>query len=151
MCRHSQLPAPRSARCRSDVGRRAAVAWPRNRDVRSLLGTIFGASPYLSHLILVDPAFLHRSLVVPPDETLSDLIQALDRDMGAAENADEVMTHLRTFKKRVALLTALSDIAGNWDVMQTTEALSQAADSALKQAVRFAFRVAAQHGAYRHL
>ncbi|GBF27188.1 bifunctional glutamine synthetase adenylyltransferase/adenylyl-removing enzyme [bacterium MnTg02] len=119
-----------------------------NEKVRSLLGTIFGASPYLSHLILADPAFLHRSLVAPPDETLSDLIQALDRDMGAAENAGEVMTHLRTFKKRVALLTALSDIAGIWDVMQTTEALSQAADNALKQAVRFAFRVAAQHGAY---
>ena len=47
----------------------------------------------------------------------------------------EVMARLRQLKKRVALLIAVADLSGAWDVEQVTAALTDFADAALAAAI----------------
>lgn len=137
------------SRLDDDAGLRdLSVLVNEDAKVRGILRSILGASPFLSSLILSDPAFLYRCLTTNPDDTLSELIQSLDGDIAVAESAENVMTCLRVYRKRVALLTALADISGVWDVVQAVEALSKAADQALQQTVRFLFKMAVGKGDY---
>ncbi len=56
------------------------------------------------------------------------------------------MRTLRVFKAEVALLTALADLGGVWDVLQVTAALTECADAAIEGAVTFLFGEAAGRG-----
>ena len=56
------------------------------------------------------------------------------------------MARLRRTKRRVALLTALADIAGLWPLERTTEVLTRFADLATQQALELVLREAAQRG-----
>jgi glutamine synthetase adenylyltransferase len=57
-----------------------------------------------------------------------------------------VMRALRRAKQESALLIALADIGGVWDVVQVTEALTRFADAAVSDALRFLLRGAADGG-----
>src|SRR3984957_8692060 len=113
----------------------------RTRDV--LLG-LADHSPYLWALIQEDPERLVRLLRRPPDETLDALIQtlALRRD----EHDAELMPALRRAKREAALLIALTDVGGVWDVVATTEALTRFADAAVRAALAFLLRKHARAG-----
>jgi glutamate-ammonia-ligase adenylyltransferase len=56
------------------------------------------------------------------------------------------MAALRSFKNEIALLTALADLGGAWELTDVTGTLTQAADRAVQLAVRFLFRQAAAKG-----
>ena len=58
----------------------------------------------------------------------------------------KLMARLRRTKRRVALLTALADIAGLWPLERTTEVLTRFADLATQQALDLVLREAAQRG-----
>ena len=58
----------------------------------------------------------------------------------------EVMTLLRRFKHRMALLTGLAELGGVWPTEAALEAMSVTADSALEQATVFLFRKARESG-----
>jgi [glutamine synthetase] adenylyltransferase / [glutamine synthetase]-adenylyl-L-tyrosine phosphorylase len=99
-------------------------------------------SPYLWGLIVDDPLRLVRLLGAPPRQSLDRLIAAMDgrRDDGEAD----LMRALRLAKRESALLIALADLGGAWDLVEVTEALSLFADAAVSCALRFLLR---QHAA----
>ncbi|MGC2787575.1 MAG: bifunctional [glutamine synthetase] adenylyltransferase/[glutamine synthetase]-adenylyl-L-tyrosine phosphorylase [Roseiarcus sp.] len=125
----------------SAAGLKRELEHGRARDV--LLG-LADHSPYLWALIQEDPARLVRLLSRPPGESLDALVQALAsrRD----EHETELMPALRRAKREAALLIALADIGGVWDVAQATEALTRFADAAVGAAVNFLMRKHARAG-----
>jgi glutamate-ammonia-ligase adenylyltransferase len=115
-----------------------------NERVRDLLLGLADHSPYLWSLATDEPARLARLLSHPPDESLRALIAALAarRD----ESEAELMRALRLAKRCSALLIALADLGGLWDVVATTEALTRFADAALAAALAFLLREGARAG-----
>jgi glutamate-ammonia-ligase adenylyltransferase len=62
------------------------------------------------------------------------------------DDEDELKRALRRAKHEAALLIALADLGGVWDVVATTEALTRFADAAVGAAVRFLLRREARAG-----
>src|SRR6516165_8700017 len=113
----------------------------RTRDV--LLG-LADHSPYLWALVREDADRLVRLLRAPPGESLDMLVRALGL---RRDNEDaELMRALRRAKRESALLVALADIGGVWDVVAATEALTRFADAAVRAAVAFLLRAHARAG-----
>ena len=131
----SLVETPSAADLAPELGR------GRTRDV--LLG-LADHSPYLWALIKQDPARLARLLRNPPDKSLGGVVRAL------AERRDdeeaELMAALRRAKSESALLIALADIGGVWDLVQATEALTRFADAAVGAALAFLLRKHARAG-----
>ena len=125
----------------------ALIAAPEAGDVapqltagksRDLLLGLADHSPYLWTLATEDPGRLARLLSRPPLNTLDALIAAL----AARRDVDEaaLMRALRVAKRESALLIALADIGGVWDLVETTEALTRFADAAVGAALAFLMR-----------
>src|SRR5262245_40029003 len=114
-------------------------------EVRKLLGGILAGSPYLSTLIVRDPARLVRLLASRPEQHLDAMIAGLT----VPDDTTAVMRTLRLFKTEVALLVALADLGGVWPVMRVTAALTRAADAAVAAAARSLFRQAVHKGEWR--
>src|ERR1700683_2660091 len=113
-----------------------------SKEHRPLLESAFGNSPYLARLALREREFLKHALERDPGAVLTEMLQAA----AAAEpgNSDaSAMTVLRRAKNHAALVIALADIAGIWDVPRVTRALSVFADAAIGGALRFLLRRAA--------
>ena len=137
-----RLSAPAEARRRlaSLVETRAADLAPeleRGRTRDCLLG-LADHSPYLWALVREDPARLVRLLRRPPGESLDALVRALAtrRD----DDEAQLMRALRRAKRESALLIALADIGGVWDLIAATEALTRFADAAVGAALAFLLR-----------
>lgn len=93
-----------------------------------------GCSPYLSGLMQIEAGWLSARLADP---------DALDRDLVADETAGfqsltaaELGPALRRAKRRVALWTALADLAGVWPLEKVTGALTDLAGRATDLALR---------------
>ncbi|WP_439542664.1 bifunctional [glutamine synthetase] adenylyltransferase/[glutamine synthetase]-adenylyl-L-tyrosine phosphorylase [Hyphomicrobium sp.] len=114
--------------------------------VRTLIAGIVAGSPYLRSEFARHPARLDDALRADPERRFAELTAALASDLDAAPALPAAMTVLRTYKAAVAQLIALADLAGVWDVVEVTRALSAAADAALQGAVRFLFRQAIAKG-----
>ena len=129
------LETPSAAKLKPELER------GRTRDV--LLG-LADHSPYLWALVHEDPDRLVRLLRRPPDESLGALVRALAsrRD----EHEAELMPALRRAKRESALLIALADIGGVWDVVEATEGLTRFADAAVRAALAFLLRKYARAG-----
>ena len=111
-----------------------------------LLRGIAAGSPFLFGLCLADPARLSRLLASPPEASLD---QALDRARRACDEAASptgAMQALRHLKQEAALLVALADLGGVWDVPAVTAALTRTADAAVSNALRVLLRDAATAG-----
>jgi [glutamine synthetase] adenylyltransferase / [glutamine synthetase]-adenylyl-L-tyrosine phosphorylase len=113
----------------------------RTRDV--LLG-LADHSSFLWALVQEDPKRLVRLLRRPPDELLDALVRAVASRRDEDEAA--LMTALRRAKRESALLIALADIGGVWDVVAATEALTRFADAAVGAALDFLLRKHARAG-----
>ncbi len=107
-------------------------------NVRGLLLGLADHSPYLWGLVTEDPDRLARLLARPPGESLDAILAALAarRDNDEAE----LMRALRLAKRESALLIAVADIGGVWDVVAGTEALTRFADAAVGAALGFLLR-----------
>jgi [glutamine synthetase] adenylyltransferase / [glutamine synthetase]-adenylyl-L-tyrosine phosphorylase len=106
--------------------------------VRDLLLGLADHSPYLWALVTEDPPRLAGILARPPRESLDAVVAAL-----AARRDDdeaELMRALRRLKREAALVVALADLGGVWDVTEATEALTLFADAAVSAALRFLLR-----------
>ncbi|MGO9422485.1 bifunctional [glutamine synthetase] adenylyltransferase/[glutamine synthetase]-adenylyl-L-tyrosine phosphorylase [Roseiarcus sp.] len=105
---------------------------------RDLLLGLADHSPYLWTLATEEPARVARLLARPPKSSLDALIAAL----AARRDDDEaaLMRALRLAKRESALLIALADIGGVWDVVEATEALTRFADAAVGAALAFLLR-----------
>src|SRR5262245_18621859 len=111
---------------------------------RDLLLGLADHSPYLWGLVQEDPERLVRLLRRPPGDSLDSLVSALAsrRD----EDEADLMRALRRAKRESALLIAIADIGGVWDVVAATEALTRFADAAVSAALDFLLRKHARDG-----
>ncbi|WP_170382885.1 glutamine-synthetase adenylyltransferase [Ruegeria atlantica] len=95
-----------------------------------LIAGTAGSSPYLKGLIESEHAWLSQALHLP-DQALADVMSQARR-----LPPDQLRPGLRQAKRRVALLTALADLAGAWPLEKVTAALTDfgalAADVAAK-------------------
>jgi glutamate-ammonia-ligase adenylyltransferase len=113
---------------------------------KTLLEATFSGAPYLAALAQRSPQLLADCLMRDPDVHLAEAQAALSVDVAQAPSAKEVMALLRRFKHRTALLTGLADLGGVWPTEATLEALSEAANATLQEAVAFLFRKAHEAG-----
>ena len=117
-----------------------------NIRVAALLDGIFGGSPYLTSLVIADPAGLAACLGQAPEDALADIAATLQAAMASASRQDQAMEPLRWAKKRLAMVTALADLGGVWGVDAVTAALSSGADMLVGAAVRWLLRGATLKG-----
>ncbi len=109
------------------------------------LGSVLEDSPFLRSLALDDPARLARLLGEEPKASLARLVGETDAAW-QADDQDALMRRLRRGRQEVALLTALADLGGVWDVVAVTAALTAFADAAVGAAARFILAEAAAAG-----
>ncbi len=110
--------------------------------LKSLLLGVFGNSPFLTSLIKRAPSDLIEALYSPIENRMDELGKELKENIKHASSMDEAMKHLRSYKKKAALFTALTDLSKAWDVPKVIEAITISADTALEQTTEFLFRQA---------
>lgn len=112
-------------------GQEAAQAVPEvSGDLATLLQGAGGSSPYLKSLIEKECDWLPIAF-----EDADQALTAVLSDVRAAA-PDQLGTVLRRAKRRVALITALADIAGAWPLEKVTGALTDFADLATDTALK---------------
>lgn len=101
---------------------------------RRLVLAVASNSAHLRETALRDGERLCRVLSNDPATLVDGLIASLSQPI-----ADEpsLRRRLRRVKAEAALAIALADIAGVWDVMEVTGALTRLADASLSAAIRF--------------
>jgi glutamate-ammonia-ligase adenylyltransferase len=114
------------------------AAWP-------ALEPVAGASSYLGGLMRRDPEGLGELLAAEPDAALAALLKAAEA-IEASGEGDPARSALRKAKNRLALLTALCDLGGVWDLDRVTGALARFADAATRAALAVAAREAQAAG-----
>jgi [glutamine synthetase] adenylyltransferase / [glutamine synthetase]-adenylyl-L-tyrosine phosphorylase len=156
----SRLTAPHALA--DDAGRARVAAWldeePGSEAIgalacimtvhppaRAVIEAIASSSTYLWHLARADPARLVRLMEADPGESL-ETARAAAADVPEDATEAEAMHRLRVMKAEAALLIALADIGGLWDVEAVTAALTAVADTAVATALRYALREAARAG-----
>ncbi len=102
----------------------------------ALLDVIFAHSPYLTHEFVRDVSFTRAIIENGPDRVSADVLGALIDAHAETLPLPAVMTALRLAKRRIALTTGIADIAGAWTLETVTGALSQIAETTLKQALK---------------
>ncbi len=109
-----------------DQGAEAAAAFDVPPELRELLRGVAGCSPYLKGLMEKERDWLERALTQSPEAAMAGVMLPLEdvplADLGVA---------LRCAKRRVALLTALADAGGAWNLEEVTGALTALADRAV--------------------
>ena len=147
--RAARTVADIAARARADAALAPLAGLLESETVAGLVSGTAGASPFLAGLMEREPALLQRILTSDPDALFASVAADAEAAVLAAETLPDAMRRLRIFKSEIALLTALSDIAGAWPVMTVTRHLSIAADTAVASAVRFLFRQAHKRGEWQ--
>ncbi len=106
----------------------------------ALLEGAAGSSPHLCGLIERERDWLAEALETAPEAAMAALLA----EARAADGPKAVASALRRAKRRAALLIALADLGGVWDLASVTGALTDLADAALESAAAAAL---AQEGA----
>jgi glutamate-ammonia-ligase adenylyltransferase len=115
----------------------------------ALVAGVLAHCPFLTQIMRLDPAGLLATLEAAPEARRDALLaQVMAAGEGVVETA-ELMRALRRFRQAMALLVALADIGGVWDVETVTAALTATADAALRLACDHALRQAADLGRIR--
>lgn len=114
--------------------------------LRELLLGVADHSPFLWRLMRQDPQRLVALLASSPDDALDGVLRLLRDQCDSAASEADAMKALRMAKQAAALLIALADLGGVWDVAQVTLALSRFADAAVCGALRYLLRAAAHEG-----
>jgi [glutamine synthetase] adenylyltransferase / [glutamine synthetase]-adenylyl-L-tyrosine phosphorylase len=130
----------------TEPGSAAAALLAEMPLARALIDGIADGSPYLWDLIERDGERLAALLQSDPDERLAARLAATVTAMAQATRDDDAMRLLRQMKAEAALLIALADIGGVWDVMRVTRALTEVADTAVGAAVDYLLAAAARAG-----
>ncbi|MCP4818293.1 MAG: glutamine-synthetase adenylyltransferase [Shimia sp.] len=114
----------------TDLGAEAAALMPElSSDLAKLISGTAGSSPYLKGLITREVAWLPEALD-DPEAAVAALFAGL-----RVTAPDQMPTALRQGKRRVALLTALADLSGVWQLEEVTGTLTDFADLASQLAL----------------
>ena len=89
-------------------------------------------APYLAESLTLYPELSDAFLERAPETLVSELIDSLP----ALSDLETEMSILRQLKRRIHLVTALSDIANIWDWVQVTEQLTVLADICMSRLMR---------------
>ena len=118
------------------------LALPDRARFENLLLGLADQSPFLWGLIRRDPGRLLRILQHPPEAALDEALHKLSLCCDAECGEAQAMSLLRRVKQETALIVALADLSGAFDVLAATKALSRAADRFVATALRVALRLA---------
>lgn len=113
--------------------------------VGGFVAAVMESSPFLRALMLAEPERLAAILSSDPDARLKAVIAATAGGWRKTTEAG-LMAALRRARQEVALITALADLGGLWDVVKVTAALTEFADAAVGATVRFLLAGAAKAG-----
>lgn len=117
-----------------------------NEEAKILLSSLFGNAPYLRRLAVRDPMAVKGFLEKPSKESFSEVLEDLRQGFARDIDMAEAMKVLRRGKARAALLIAMADITGAWDLDAVTRALSVFADTCLDMCLRFMLKSQAASG-----
>src|SRR5207248_3135799 len=120
-----------------------ARAWSASPAGRDLLAAIFGNSPFLAGVAVVEWDFLTRLIEKGADPLFEELAAATETHADHGENRAMLMRRLRLAKRRIALIAAVAELCGVWSLERQMAALSRFADAAIGAAVRHLLRPAA--------
>ena len=123
-----------------------AAALSASKILPGLLQGLFEGSSYLWDTISRDPAMLARVLDASPEEGIERVLSDYAREAAATESDVDAQKILRVMKREGALLIAMADIGGVWELDEVTAALTNLADKAVQVAVDRALRAAALAG-----
>ena len=115
------------------------------RGLAGFLADVLETSPFLRSVTLEDPERLIAFLSDAADTHLQRLLNSTAKAWRGTDEAG-AMSALRRARKGMALLVALADLGGLWDVEAVTDALTRFADAAIGAAVRFILTEAAAAG-----
>ncbi len=99
-------------------------------EVRALLAGTAGASGYLAGLMRRESDWLREALATAPEDALAGILAEM-----TGPDAATLGPALRRGKRRAALLIALADLGGVWDLGAVTGALTDLADRAVQQSL----------------
>lgn len=91
---------------------------------------VAGSSPYLADLLQKERIWIEAALSAPHD-AFEQVLAEID-----CLAPDQVKPKLRQAKRRVALLTALCDLAGCWDLTEVTTAITRFAQKTVDVAIK---------------
>ena len=134
------------AEATDEPGAALARAWSATKAGRCLLAAIFGNSPFLGRLAVAEWEFLSRLVEEGADPQFDAILTATETRADSGENQAALMRRLRIAKRRIALLAAIAELAGQWSLEQQMTALSRFAEAAIGAAVRHLLRAAAANG-----
>ena len=97
----------------------------------ALLAATSSCSPYLWASMSKEADWLRAHLPLSPEATEAALTLNLEAELAKSFEEKDLWFTLRQAKRRLSLLVALADVAGVWDVMRCTRALSDFADRAV--------------------
>ena len=120
-----------------------------NERSAALVAGLLAHAPFLTQIMRQDPASLLACLTEAPEARRDALLADVAQAGAAAGDAPELMRLLRRFRRSMALLIALADIGGVWDVETVTAALTATADIAVRLATDHVLRQAADLGRIR--
>jgi glutamate-ammonia-ligase adenylyltransferase len=111
---------------------------------KALLQCLFTYSPFLSRLVMQYADFFAEVCILGPDACFASLEGGLQHNTEASATA--LMKELRIAKNKAALLIAVADIAGAWELKKVTYCMSIIAELAVQRALAFQLREAAHKG-----
>lgn len=120
----------------------------RNPSVAALVAGLISHSPFLAGIIRRDPGLLVECIAAEPENRLDGWLEQTRLACAEATSVDDVMAALRLLKRQAALLIALADCGGVWDVDRAITSITAVADTAVKATVDFILRKAAERGAF---
>jgi glutamate-ammonia-ligase adenylyltransferase len=105
-----------------------------------------GSSAYLGRLIERHGGWLAEIAGEAPEKTMHGLSTNLGAEAAEASDSRALGVLLRQAKSRAALLVALADLGGVWDLAQVTGALTDLADATLQAACGWLLRAELRQG-----
>ena len=103
-------------------------------------------STFLTRVVQRHPEWLLNALRHEPVSYLNEIAQQCLVDSSITRQDTDIMRLVRQLRQKAALLIAIADCGGVWDVVQTTAAITQTADTAVKIAIDHQIRVAVDAG-----
>ncbi len=96
---------------------------------------VMESAPFLRDLILTEPARLGRFATAHPDRERRAIVARVRRGW-RTEDGERFRRALRRARQDMALLVAVADLGGVWDVAEVTAALSAFADACVQATCR---------------
>lgn len=138
LSRLSRVPRIHDAGRAGDIRARFAELAPEARDLLAAAGS---ASTHLATLMEKEAEWLREAVEQAPEAVMATIL----RD-AAAESPPALADTLRIAKRRAALLIALADLGGVWELDAVTGALTDLADRAVSLALAALVRAEIAHG-----